>query len=97
MTSRDFAYWLNGFFEISGTNKVSEEQIKVVKSHLSLVFKHEIDPSMGDVKHQEDLNKLHHANSSDSDNLGHGNCPHEGWVLHGLHGWYDPKMGRPRC
>lgn len=59
MTSVNFTYWLQGFFEISGNNKVTEEQIKVIKNHLNLVFKHEIDPKMGDKKHQEILNKIH--------------------------------------
>lgn len=31
----------------------------VVRKHLDLVFAHEIDPSMGDAKHQEKLNKIH--------------------------------------
>ncbi len=31
----------------------------MVRRHLALVFKHEIDPSMGDAKHQEKLNETH--------------------------------------
>jgi hypothetical protein len=45
MTSRDFVYWLQGFFEISETNTLTERQVKMIKAHLNLVFKHEIDPS----------------------------------------------------
>jgi len=59
MTSRDFAYWLQGFFEISNVEDLSKEQTKVIKNHLNMVFKHEIDPSMGDVNHQQELNQLH--------------------------------------
>lgn len=47
MTSRDFCYWLQGHFEIADTNKLSESQVKMIKRHLALVFKHEIDPSYG--------------------------------------------------
>lgn len=47
MTSRDFVYWLQGFSEISKVAP-TEEQWKVIQSHLNLVFKHEIDPSMPD-------------------------------------------------
>lgn len=48
MTSRDFAYWLQGFFEISGGGgALSQQQVGIVRKHLALVFKHEIDPSMG--------------------------------------------------
>jgi hypothetical protein len=50
MTSRDFAYWLQGFFEITGTNKIDEGQAEMIKNHLNLVFKHEIDPSLNEGK-----------------------------------------------
>lgn len=72
MTSRDFVYWLQGFFEISGTDKVSPEQVKVIRNHLNMVFKHEIDPSHGDEKHQEALSKLHvgkHSQRKRKENL----------------------------
>lgn len=59
MTSRDFAFWLQGYFEISGAQALTEPQVLTVKAHLALVFKHEIDPSMGDKAHQQALNELH--------------------------------------
>ena len=59
MQSRDFCFWLQGFFEISNTTNVSHDQMVLIKKHLDLVFKHEIDPSMGDAQHQEKLNKIH--------------------------------------
>jgi len=61
MTSRDFCYWLQGFFEIAPPQPggLSAEQAAMIRRHLSLVFKHEIDPSMGPPAHQEQLNKLH--------------------------------------
>ena len=59
MTSRDFAYWLQGFFEVSNAETITKEQTQVIKNHLNLVFKHEIDPSMGDEKHQQELNAIH--------------------------------------
>jgi hypothetical protein len=31
----------------------------MIQNHLTLVFRHEIDPSYGDKKHQDDLNKIH--------------------------------------
>lgn len=43
MTSRDFAYWLQGYFEITNTKKIDEKQTEIIKNHLNLVFKHEID------------------------------------------------------
>lgn len=59
MTSRDFCFWLQGFFEISDAGSLDDEQTEMIKRHLALVFKHEIDPSAGDAKHQAELNKIH--------------------------------------
>lgn len=62
MTSRDFAYWLQGFFEISNVEDLDKSQTTVIKKHLNLVFKHEIDPSMGNETHQTELNAIHTSN-----------------------------------
>lgn len=49
MTSKDFAYWLQGFFELSDANTpLTEKQVQTIKNHLRLVFLHEIDPSYSD-------------------------------------------------
>ena len=48
MTSRDFCYWLQGFFEIGHPQSLTVQETEIVKRHLALVFKHEIDPSMPD-------------------------------------------------
>ena len=44
MNTIDFCYWLQGYFEISGKKEISPEQVEIIKNHLNLVFKHEIDP-----------------------------------------------------
>ena len=59
MKARDFCFWLQGYFEVGGAQSLTSEQTDVVKRHLSLVFKHEIDPAMGDAQHQEKLDKIH--------------------------------------
>jgi len=60
MTSRDFCYWLQGHFELQGKIEgFTKEQAEIVARHLAMVFKHEIDPSFGDQKHQEELQKVH--------------------------------------
>lgn len=61
MTSRNFCYWLQGFFELStgSAGAVTPQQTACIKSHLAMVFKHEIDPSMGPPKHQAELNAIH--------------------------------------
>ncbi len=38
MNERDFCYWLQGFVEINGPSGLTEEQMKIIKDHLSLVF-----------------------------------------------------------
>lgn len=67
MQSRDFCYWLQGFFEVANPRELSEKQADQIKKHLALVFKHEIDPSMGDEKHQEKLSEIHSGTSKKLD------------------------------
>ena len=38
MTPENFVFWLNGFFEISGSKALTEEQVQVLKDHLKLVL-----------------------------------------------------------
>lgn len=65
MTSRDFCYWLQGYFEIGPENEpLSQRQIHIIKNHLAMVFKHEIDPSHGDAAHQKELSKLHEGGAA---------------------------------
>jgi CRISPR/Cas system type I-B associated protein Csh2 (Cas7 group RAMP superfamily) len=60
MTSRDFCYWLQGFFELNNKKGgFTPEQAEMIRRHLSMVFLHEIDPSSGDEKHQQELNTVH--------------------------------------
>lgn len=42
MTPEQFVYWLQGYFELSGSNAaLNEVQTEIVKDHLKLVFKKE--------------------------------------------------------
>lgn len=67
MKARDFCYWLQGYFEINGNqprppehaDSLNSEQVKMIRNHLAMVFKHEIDPSNGTPEHNKELNKLH--------------------------------------
>lgn len=62
MTSRDFCYWLQGYFELSAKRNepgLSAEQAKCIADHLALVFVHEIDPSAGGTVEQAKLNAVH--------------------------------------
>jgi hypothetical protein len=71
MTSREFCYWLQGYFEIKNKGLVgvveslqlSPHQIEIIQNHLALVFKHEIDPSYSiDPKVQQEMNEIHSPN-----------------------------------
>lgn len=113
MRSRDFAYWLQGFFEISNAESLTPEQTKMIKNHLNLVFKHEIDPSMGDEKHQQELNYIHNsilnASTGMSDSKSNKFPTTEAEAIakwgpkpspkheYNFHGWYNPAEGIPRC
>lgn len=61
MTSRDFCYWLQGFFEIGRQTSIDQIQTQQIKNHLNLVFKHEIDPSidLNNSKVKDELQKIH--------------------------------------
>ncbi len=69
MTSRDFAYWLQGFFEIGGDSLISlnATQMQCIRNHLNMVFVHEIDPSHGNKQHQEKLSAAHQGGGSGVD------------------------------
>lgn len=66
MTSRDFCYWLQGFFELAGTEAafLTTEQSKIIRAHLNMVFRHEIDPSYG--HNLDDLQRIHDGASDGS-------------------------------
>jgi hypothetical protein len=104
MTSRDFCYWLQGFFEIKDADRLgismTDNQVKMIQKHLNLVFKHEIDPSMGDSKHQEELNQIHNSfqfpRTEEEAIIKWGPKPSPEHVFN-MHGWYHPAGGQPRC
>ncbi len=59
MRARDFAFWLQGYFEVSQPKEIGVNETEMIKKHLALVFKHEIDPEMGNEQHQQELNAIH--------------------------------------
>lgn len=60
MTPVQFAYWMQGFFEISEVQDkeitLSPEQVKMIRAHLNLVFFHAIDPE--NLKDKSEVQKL---------------------------------------
>lgn len=93
MTSRDFCYWLQGFFELRHPGDpeqgLSGMQTQALKNHLALVFKHEIDPSAGGSEFQDKLNALHAGYPTDLQAFCAQQQP---WLKQQLEG--DPKVRR---
>lgn len=65
MNSRDFVYWLQGYFELAGGSScnLNKEQVDAIKEHLKLVFVKEtsevvINNTHNSVISQEELGKL---------------------------------------
>ncbi len=65
MTSRDFCYWLQGFIELTPKGRLDAQQMESVRKHLAMVFKHEIDPSMGAPEKQIALDAIHQGPAFD--------------------------------
>lgn len=61
MKASEFAYWLNGFFEIAESNTgLSQRQLEIIKNHLKLVFLYDIDPSYSkDARVQKIMQNVH--------------------------------------
>jgi len=58
MTPQEFAYWLQGYFELNDSATIDDRQAQIIKDHLALVFKkatptrvQNID--LNDVMHQD--------------------------------------------
>jgi hypothetical protein len=63
MRSTEFAYWLQGFFELSETNEITPRQVEIIKNHLKLVFYYDIDKSYEvDQKTSEAMQAIHDGN-----------------------------------
>ena len=52
MDSKDFTYWLQGFFEISDAKKLDEKQVQIIKDHLGLVF-NKVTPNRNETPKQD--------------------------------------------
>ncbi len=84
MTSRDFCYFLQGFFEIMdarididngyplplNNKNLTHKQVKCIRDHLNLVFYHEIDKQYED---QQKSQEIHDGTSYSEDLMGSKN------------------------
>jgi hypothetical protein len=58
MKAEQFVFWLQGLLEIGKPETLNKEQVEIIKNHLNLVFKHEIDPSLNEGKSKEEVQDL---------------------------------------
>ena len=68
MNTIDFCFWLQGYFEIHGKDEISAKQAEIIKNHLNLVFKHEIDP-LREEQTTTPATVLNHTHSPKNDKL----------------------------
>ena len=68
MNTIDFCFWLQGHFELNPNNQLTTKQVKVIKNHLYLVFKHEIDPlrESETTAPTDELNATHNGAGNDT-------------------------------
>lgn len=58
MNERDFYYWLQGFFELSGAKELNQRQVQIIKEHMELVSYKKTHTSMEDVEQNEKANTI---------------------------------------
>jgi hypothetical protein len=99
MNSRDFAFWLQGFFELADPHTMGSTETEMIKRHLALVFVHDTDPSMGPKEQQDKLNAIHSNKFPTTEEEAVAKWGPKPSPAHkfNMHGWYDPKEGVPRC
>jgi len=67
MKASEFCYWLQGLFELDNPQELNVRQTTIIKRHLALVFKHDIDPSQGTPEHQAELQQIHDGTATHTD------------------------------
>lgn len=64
MKATEFCYWLQGMFELTEVKSLDEQQTDLIRRHLAMAFKHDIDqrPSK---EEQQTLNTIHGGGKPD--------------------------------
>jgi hypothetical protein len=63
--SDEFCRWLQQYLPSTGADSLIPSQVWPIRQRLSNVFRHEIDPTMGDAAHQRLLQAIHPGISND--------------------------------
>lgn len=60
MKTDQFCFWLQGLFELAEPEMLTAKQTELIRSHLALVFYHDIDPSHSDdPEEQKKMQDIH--------------------------------------
>ncbi len=59
MAPGEFCLWLRTVLQEQGARPLTAMQVRLIREALSGVFRHDIDPRMGDAAHQAMLDKVH--------------------------------------
>jgi hypothetical protein len=59
ISTQDFCIWLKQFLDTRKAQALTPAETAVIRRQLSDVFMHDIDPAMGDARHQATLNRIH--------------------------------------
>ena len=72
MTTEQFAFWAQGFFEISDAKTLDEKQVQIFKDHLALVFEkktpdyqHSFGPTYGGIRLLDSKGELRNTSLHD--------------------------------
>ncbi|AXQ69167.1 hypothetical protein HOU02_gp558 [Caulobacter phage CcrBL9] len=60
MKTHEFCYWLQGLFEIADPKTLDENQVRIIRAHLDMVFLHDIDKRYP-AEQQKALNAIHNG------------------------------------
>jgi hypothetical protein len=51
MQTRDFCFWLQGLLEVGKIETLDADQVALIKAHLDLVFKHDVNIKPKEMEH----------------------------------------------
>jgi len=51
MQTRDFCFWLQGLLEVGKVETLDAGQVELIKAHLDLVFKHDVNIKTKEMEH----------------------------------------------
>ena len=69
MTTRDFSFWLKGFFEVSNAEVLTMAQVDIIKNRLNLVFKYDIGSCIDNEVSEAEIENIRKAHAQEVDKI----------------------------